>query len=296
MPSTLTVAAGLGHLLGLETHDVGGYIDGLYPPRSDLPGLKSLRTARWTPAPYWERHSSWSTGGMSSPSWASSSLLCQIEILCSRLQKMIGESLPKMSLNVHRYSAWSWFDYHFKKFWSWESLSKSLRNSWPVAPSWCNPSDHKVQLVSCAHRSTFVCACRTLEAGMVITVEPGVQISVYFPSFLEMQPSATMKLRRLPLGCMWWNSGLSKSWNALTSESTQKFLMNGVLKTSMTAQAIIYQSFDTICICRVLFQSFPAKSSLQQSSTGKILEQEPPAVLHGEQSPLSHAMPSVSFS
>ena len=40
--------AGLGHLLGLETHDVGGYIEGRYPPRSELPGLKSLRTARWS--------------------------------------------------------------------------------------------------------------------------------------------------------------------------------------------------------------------------------------------------------
>lgn len=37
---------GLGHLLGMETHDVGGYIEGLHPQRSDLPGLKSLRTAR----------------------------------------------------------------------------------------------------------------------------------------------------------------------------------------------------------------------------------------------------------
>ena len=36
---------GLGHFLGLDTHDVGGYnVD--CPPRSDLPGLKSLRTAR----------------------------------------------------------------------------------------------------------------------------------------------------------------------------------------------------------------------------------------------------------
>lgn len=30
----------------METHDVGGYIEGLHPQRSDLPGLKSLRTAR----------------------------------------------------------------------------------------------------------------------------------------------------------------------------------------------------------------------------------------------------------
>lgn len=36
---------GLGHLLGIETHDVGGYGEGL-PPRSQEPGLKSLRTAR----------------------------------------------------------------------------------------------------------------------------------------------------------------------------------------------------------------------------------------------------------
>jgi len=43
--ATATIA-GLGHLLGLETHDVGGYIAERYPARSDLPGLKSLRTAR----------------------------------------------------------------------------------------------------------------------------------------------------------------------------------------------------------------------------------------------------------
>ena len=36
---------GLGHLLGIETHDVGGYLPGC-PPRIDLPGLRSLRTAR----------------------------------------------------------------------------------------------------------------------------------------------------------------------------------------------------------------------------------------------------------
>lgn len=36
---------GLGHFLGVDTHDVGGYLPG-HPPRSPLPGLKSLRTAR----------------------------------------------------------------------------------------------------------------------------------------------------------------------------------------------------------------------------------------------------------
>ena len=36
---------GLGHFLGLDTHDVGGYLKG-YPERSIIPGLKSLRTAR----------------------------------------------------------------------------------------------------------------------------------------------------------------------------------------------------------------------------------------------------------
>ena len=35
---------GLGHLLGLDTHDVGGYQHGT--PRSTLPGLKSLRCTR----------------------------------------------------------------------------------------------------------------------------------------------------------------------------------------------------------------------------------------------------------
>lgn len=36
---------GLGHLIGIDTHDVGGYLAG-HPARIDLPGLKSLRTAR----------------------------------------------------------------------------------------------------------------------------------------------------------------------------------------------------------------------------------------------------------
>lgn len=36
---------GLGHLIGIDTHDVGGYLPG-YPTRSIEPGLKSLRTAR----------------------------------------------------------------------------------------------------------------------------------------------------------------------------------------------------------------------------------------------------------
>lgn len=37
--------AGLGHFLGIDTHDVGGYGPNL-PARNDQPGLKSLRTAR----------------------------------------------------------------------------------------------------------------------------------------------------------------------------------------------------------------------------------------------------------
>ncbi|KAH7726291.1 xaa-Pro dipeptidase [Aphelenchoides avenae] len=36
---------GLGHFLGLDVHDCGGYL-GDAPPRSTLPGLKSLRTTR----------------------------------------------------------------------------------------------------------------------------------------------------------------------------------------------------------------------------------------------------------
>ena len=36
---------GMGHFLGIDTHDVGGYLPG-HPQRSALPGLKSLRTAR----------------------------------------------------------------------------------------------------------------------------------------------------------------------------------------------------------------------------------------------------------
>ena len=36
---------GLGHFIGLDVHDVGGYLPAT-PKRSDKPGLKNLRTAR----------------------------------------------------------------------------------------------------------------------------------------------------------------------------------------------------------------------------------------------------------
>ena len=36
---------GLGHFIGIDTHDVGGYLPS-YPERQSGPGLKSLRTAR----------------------------------------------------------------------------------------------------------------------------------------------------------------------------------------------------------------------------------------------------------
>lgn len=36
---------GLGHFIGIDTHDVGGYLEG-HPARSPAPGLRSLRTAR----------------------------------------------------------------------------------------------------------------------------------------------------------------------------------------------------------------------------------------------------------
>ena len=35
---------GLGHFIGIDTHDVGGYPEGT--ERIDLPGLRSLRTSR----------------------------------------------------------------------------------------------------------------------------------------------------------------------------------------------------------------------------------------------------------
>ena len=37
---------GLGHLIGLDTHDVGGYLEGKSAPRSERPGLRSLRMGR----------------------------------------------------------------------------------------------------------------------------------------------------------------------------------------------------------------------------------------------------------
>ena len=37
---------GLGHFIGMDCHDVGGYLS-FTPPRSDLPGLKQLRTSRY---------------------------------------------------------------------------------------------------------------------------------------------------------------------------------------------------------------------------------------------------------
>jgi len=36
---------GLGHFIGLDVHDVGGYMPG-HPERPKEPGLRSLRTAR----------------------------------------------------------------------------------------------------------------------------------------------------------------------------------------------------------------------------------------------------------
>ena len=37
---------GLGHFIGIDTHDVGGYLSGRGPERSVKPGLRKLRTAR----------------------------------------------------------------------------------------------------------------------------------------------------------------------------------------------------------------------------------------------------------
>ncbi|CDW86992.1 peptidase d [Stylonychia lemnae] len=37
---------GLGHLIGVEVHEVGGYLEGITPERRQGPGLKNLRTAR----------------------------------------------------------------------------------------------------------------------------------------------------------------------------------------------------------------------------------------------------------
>jgi len=42
---TLFMPHGLGHFMGLETHDVGGYGEG-HPPRIMEPGIKNLRTCR----------------------------------------------------------------------------------------------------------------------------------------------------------------------------------------------------------------------------------------------------------
>jgi Xaa-Pro dipeptidase len=36
---------GLGHFMGVDVHDVGGYLEGC-PDRPKIAGLKSLRTAR----------------------------------------------------------------------------------------------------------------------------------------------------------------------------------------------------------------------------------------------------------
>lgn len=37
---------GLGHLIGLDVHDAGGFLEGITPERQKGPGLKNLRTAR----------------------------------------------------------------------------------------------------------------------------------------------------------------------------------------------------------------------------------------------------------
>ena len=36
---------GLGHFMGLDVHDVGGYLEG-HPPREGGPGVRNLRTQR----------------------------------------------------------------------------------------------------------------------------------------------------------------------------------------------------------------------------------------------------------
>lgn len=36
---------GMGHFIGCDTHDVGGYLEG-FPQRVDAPGINKLRTAR----------------------------------------------------------------------------------------------------------------------------------------------------------------------------------------------------------------------------------------------------------
>ncbi len=158
------LTAGLGHLLGLDTHDVGGYAPGT-PERIDKPGLRSLRTSRSAVIL------------VSAQLHTPEDRLCMLlwsTVCCVLLPAYLGSVSIEISLQSYVFAVYNG--------------PAQLVHS-------CNW--RHVQAVT-AHMTRQSC-CRILEQNMVITVEPGCYFNPFLlePAFDSPSQGQFLNRRRL---------------------------------------------------------------------------------------------------